>query len=219
MSMLSRGTIVGAVVAIGFAQQVQAQGDAAYEPFWQRPIHVGIDIGGSFPTGQLGNAFDPGWDLGGNIAWSISPRAGLWLQADVNYGAQLVKAAMAAAYGATGGGASVTSGVLNVVFNTRDYLRHVTPYVLAGGGMYWRYIEFDNYGGSADCSPFYGACSALGVTVPVVTRTQAALGWDAGAGLRFRLRPLRLFLEARYNTAYTRHGNTTYVPVVFGTEW
>jgi len=53
----------------------------------------------------------------------------------------------------------------------------------------------------------------------VRTRTQVAPGFDAGAGLRYRLPPVRLFLEVRYNTLYGRHGNTTYVPLVFGTEW
>jgi hypothetical protein len=55
--------------------------------------------------------------------------------------------------------------------------------------------------------------------VPERTRTQIAPGWDAGGGLRFRLSPLQLFIEARYNDAATRHGTTTYVPIVVGSQW
>ena len=51
------------------------------------------------------------------------------------------------------------------------------------------------------------------------SRTELAPGVDAGGGLRFRLSPVRLFIEARYNNVYTRHGNTSFLPIVFGTEW
>ena len=220
MSVRARAASMAVIVSAVAAHRSQAQAGFGYGSFWERPIHAGVDVGASFPTGQFSDAFDPGWNVGGNLAWPVNSRGDIWLQADFNFASGLVNGATLNAYDATDGGATITSGTLNVVFNGRDYWGGVSPYLLAGGGAYWRYVELDDYAGAvAYCSPFFGYCGVVGVAVPVVTRTQLAPGWDVGAGLRFRLPPLRLFLEARYNSAYTHHGNTTYLPVVFGIEW
>jgi hypothetical protein len=201
-----------------------AHGSGAQEylnngPFWQRPFHAGIDIGGSIPTGQYGNSFQPGWDVGGNLALPVSPHGSIWLEADANYASELVNGATARAFGADGGGSSVTSGTLNVVLNKRDYIGRITPYILFGGGAYWRLVELNDFAGGTYCNAFYGFCGVYGTEVPVRTRSQFDPGVDAGGGFRFRLPPIRLFVEARYNAVYGRHGTTTYVPIVFGTEW
>jgi hypothetical protein len=195
-----------------------AQAGLGYTSFWQRPVHVGLDAGGSVPTGQFASDFEPGWDIGGNVAVPVSPHGGIWIQGDVNYASQVVQPSVASAFGANGGGASLSSGTVNLVLNRRDYFGNVTPYLIFGGGVYWRYVHLDDYGAVAYCDDFIGYCGYYGA-VPVRTRTQIAPGIDGGGGLRFRLRPVRFFLEARYNNLYTRHGNTAYVPIVFGTEW
>lgn len=207
-----------------FAAIFLAHGSGAQEyvntgPFWDRPFHAGIDIGGSIPTGQYGNAFQTGWDVGGNVAFPLNPRGSIRLQADGNYALQLVTGATAAAFGADGGGSSVTSGTLNLVLNKRDYIGRITPYILFGGGVYWRMVELNDFAGGTYCNAFYGFCGVYGTQVPVRSRSQFDPGWDGGGGLRFRLPPIRLFVEARYNAVYGRHGTTTYVPIVFGTEW
>jgi hypothetical protein len=40
-----------------------------------------------------------------------------------------------------------------------------------------------------------------------------------GAGIRFRMRPIRVFVEARYHSAFTNRTNTAYVPISAGIEW
>jgi hypothetical protein len=219
VTVFRRAVTVVVVIAFVGAQRSEAQAGFGWGPFWQRPIHVGVDFGPSFPTGQYGGSFNPGWDVGGNVAVPISPHGGIWLQGDFNYASQLVTDATASAYGATGGGSSVTSGTLNIVLNKRDYFGNVTPYILGGGGVYGRHVELDNYAGAPYCSGFFGYCGVIGTAVPVVSRTEVGAGLDAGAGLRLALRPVRLFVEARYNNFYTHHGNTTFVPVVFGAAW
>jgi hypothetical protein len=210
---------IAMMMALVGAHRVQAQYEPNLGPFWQRPFHAGVDVGGSVPTGRFADNFQPGWDVGGNLAVPLSPHGGIWLQGDFNYAAQNVQPALASAYGASGGRASVTSGTLNLVLNKRDYLGSVTPYLLFGGGAYWRYVELDDYSGVGYCNDFFGYCGVYGVAVPVRTRTQLAPGFDGGGGFRFRIRPVRLFIEARYNSVYTRHGNTAYLPIVLGTEW
>jgi hypothetical protein len=218
MTLSRRGAGV-LFLALSLATGARAQEFVDPGPFLPCPIHAGIDIGGSLPTGQFGSDFQPGWDVGGNVAVPVSPHGSIWIQADVNYASQLVSGATAAAFGADGGGSSVTSGTLNLVLNKRDYIGRITPYILFGGGAYWRLTELDDFAGGTYCNAFYGFCGVYGTQVPVRSRSQFDPGWDAGGGLRFRLPPIRLFFEARYNAVYGRHGTTTYVPIVFGTEW
>jgi hypothetical protein len=217
--VLWRAAGVAVITVVVGAQGLEAQGPGAYGAFWQRPFHVGVDAGASFPTGQFGDRFDPGWIIGANVAKPLSSHGGIWLQGDFSYAAHQMAGATAADYGATGGSASITSGTLNLVLNKRDYFGRVTPYLLFGGGAYWRAVDLDNYGASAYCSAFVGFCGPYGADVPLRTRTQFTGGADAGGGLRFRLPPVRLFVEARYNTLYGHHGNTDYVPLVLGAEW
>jgi hypothetical protein len=216
---VARIVAIALMVGVLGAQRVQAQYGPGYGPFWQRPIHLGIDVGGSVPTGRFADNFQPGWDVGGNLAVPLTPHGGIWLQGDFNYAAQNMEPSIAAAYGANAGRASVTSGTLNLVLNKRDYLGRVTPYLLIGGGAYWRNVQLDDYAGLGYCNDYVGYCGVYGVAVPVRTRTQLAPGFDGGGGFRFRLRPVHVFLEVRYNSVYTRHGNTAYLPIVLGTEW
>ncbi len=221
MALLSRAARVALITTVVGAGAVEAQagGPGGYGEFWQRPFHAGINVGASIPTGQFGDRFQTGWIVGANLARPLSTHGGLWLQGDFSYAAHPMTAATLVDYGATGGGASLTSGTLNLVLNKRDYLGNFTPYILFGGGAYWRSTALDNYGASAYCSAFVGFCGPYGEDVPVRTRTQFTGGADAGGGLRYRLPPVRLFLEARYNTLYGHHGNTNYVPIVLGAEW
>lgn len=221
---MTRGTRVLDAVAICIvalvARPVHAQYPGVSAPFWQRPWHAGVDVGASIPTGAFSQAFDPGWDVGGNLALPISPHGAVWLQGDVNYASQSMSSSLAQAYGAAGGRASISSGTVDMVLNRRSIVwGDFTPYVLFGGGVYWRYVELDNSGAVGYCDPFLGYCGVYGLTVPVRTRTEIAPGFDAGGGFRVRLPPLRFFVEARYNNLYTRHGNTSFVPIVIGSEW
>jgi hypothetical protein len=206
--------VAGAVVS----HRMAAQEITDYGPFWQRSLHAGLDIGTAIPTGTFGENFGAGWDVGGNVALPVSPHGSIWLQADGNYESNLVRGATAAAYGANGGGASLTSATLNVVLNKRDYWGNLTPYLVFGGGAYWRLVELNNFAGGTYCNAFDGFCGVYGAAVPVRSRSEFDPGWDGGGGIRFRLPPVRLFLEARYNAVYGRHGTTSYVPIVFGTE-
>jgi hypothetical protein len=219
VTVLTRAAALAVIVAVAGTQQSLAQGPGGYGVFWQRPFHVGLDAGASFPTSTFGDQLQPGWDIGGNLAYPLSSHGGIWLEGDVNYASHEVNGTTVANYGASAGNAGLTSGTLNLVLNKRDYFGRVTPYILLGGGVYGRTVDLKNYGTSTYCSPFFGFCGPYGAAVPERSRTQMAPGFDGGAGLRYRFPPVRLFLEARYNSVAARHGNTTFVPLVFGTEW
>jgi hypothetical protein len=190
-----------------------------YGPFWQRPLHIGLDLGSAIPTGDLGQAFSPAWNFGANIAWPFTRHGGGWLQADFDYASEIPKSGITGGYGASTGYGSITSGTLNVVLNKRNYLGNFTPYIVFGGGAYWRAVVFDNYVGTGYCNAFVGFCGTYGGAVSTRSRTQFVPGGDAGGGVRYRLPPVALFLEARFNTLATQRGSTTFVPIVAGAEF
>ncbi len=216
-----RYVIVGWFVALAGVQTSAAQAPAgiASGPFWERPLYIGGNVGLNVPTGQYGQAFDPGWAIGLNAAWPFTPHHGAWLQADIGYAASSMTSATVASYGASAGHSNVTSGTLNVVLNKRDYFGNFTPYIVFGGGAYWRSVSLDNYTGTSYCNAFVGFCGVYGTTPATRSRTQFVPGGDAGGGIRYRVPPFRISVEARYNTIATRHGNTDFVPVVLGVEW
>jgi hypothetical protein len=197
-----------------------AQVDSTYDPFWGRAVHVSAAAGVALPTGQFRNNFEPAWDGDVTAAWPVVGLRSIWLEGAANYEGQLLTDATVSAYGARGGGASIVSGTINVVLNAPNLaFGRLTPFVVGGGGVYWRVVELDDYGGTSVCNPFIGFCGVYGAPAPERTRTQIVPGWDTGGGVRFRLSPLQLFVEARYNDIATRHGATTYVPIVVGSEW
>lgn len=215
-----RGGLVCILLAT-LASQASGQTPSGfmYGPFWQRPLHIGLDVGSAIPTGDLGQAFNSAWNFGANVAWPFTPHGGGWLQADVNYASEAPKSAITESYEASTGYGSITSGTLNVVLNRRNYLGNFTPYVVFGGGAYWRSVVFDNVVGTGYCNTFVGLCATYGSVTATRSRTQFVPGADAGGGFRYRLPPVSLFVEARFNTIATQHGNTTFVPIVVGAEY
>ena len=210
--------VVLASVSLSIGSSAFAQTDTISDTFWAHPFHANAFAGGSFPTGQWRNSFDAAYDGGISVAWPVTPGSGIWLEGHFNGQAQLMNDATQTAFGAVGGGANILSLTLNIVANARDLFDRFTPYVVGGGGGYSRKVELDNFTGNSTCDPFIGFCGVYGPPANR-SRTQNVLGWDVGGGVRFRVTSFRLFVEARYNTAYTRYASTTFVPVVFGIAW
>lgn len=208
------------MLASGAAERAAAQADSGYSSFWDHPLHVSTLVGISFPAGQWRNSFESG-DYGAiAVAWPVRPASGIWLEGQFNGQSQLMTSTVQSGFQATGGGASIYSLTLNAMANQRDLLfGRVTPYIVGGGGWYYRHIELDEYAGTPSaCSPFLGFCGAYGLPA-VRTRAQNVLGWDFGGGLRLRLKSIWVVAETRYNSASTRYGPTRYLPVALGVSW
>lgn len=219
MSVRVRAAVALLAVAVTRVHPAAAQDDTTADGFWEHPIHVSGSAGIAQPTGIFRNNFEAAWDGAVGLAWPVTPGSGVWIEGNANYEGQLLTDQTLRAYAARGGGANIVSGTVNLVLNKRHLLfDRVSPYVVGGGGIYSRAIELDDFAGTSACSPFIGFCGVYGMPA-VRTRTQWAPGWDAGAGLRVRVSALRLFAEARYNDMYTRHGATTFVPILVGSQW
>jgi opacity protein-like surface antigen len=218
-------TAVGHCVFVGIAalcvsQPLAGQADTTtYATFWDHPIHVSSFVGESFPARQWLSSFETGDDGGIGVAWPVTHGSSIWLETQFNGQSQLMRSRIRSALGAVGGGASIYALTVNLVANDPHLLfGRLSPYVVGGGGGYSRSIELDNYAGTGVCLPFVGFCGVYGAPANR-TRTENRLGWDLGGGVRVRLSSLWVFAEARYNTASTRYGATTFVPVVLGISW
>jgi hypothetical protein len=199
----------------------KAYGQWYYGPeFDARPVHFGLSGGVAVPTGSFSNDFNTGWNVGGNIAFPLGYKSPVWIQLDIDHSQFGANNAVLNAFDATNGWAAVNSATFNVVLNlVQSYGRRpapITPYLIAGGGFYSRYIELSNYTYNGYCNGYYGC---VGYGGSFYSRTDNVGGWDAGAGVRFVMRPVRLFIEARYNSAVTDNGNTGFVPIKVGVEW
>ena len=102
----------------------------------------------------------------------------------------------------------------------------VSPYVMGGPGLYYRNLTLTTPGlvNTVYCDPFYGFCypATVGVDQIVASSTTYKMGFNAGAGLEFRLGEshVKAFGEARYSRMFTTHGtDLTFVPVTFGLRW
>ncbi len=132
-----------------------AQADSTYDPFWEHSVHVSAAAGVALPTAQFRNNFETAWDGGVTVAWPVVGHRSIRLEGAATYEGQLLTDATVSAYGARGGGASIVSGTVNVVLNAPNLvLGRLTPFVVGGGGAYWRVVELDDYGGTSACSPF-----------------------------------------------------------------
>jgi hypothetical protein len=97
-------------------------------------------------------------------------------------------------FGVKGGGsdnANIWSGLGEVTLKVPQVLA-VSPYLVAGGGVY---RLSTSYAGSTS--------STKG-------------GWNAGGGITFGVGMAKLFVEGRYNSVSTELVKTKYVPVILG---
>lgn len=211
--------VVAALSLCMSARAAQAQYYAQqYQPFWDRPFHFGASVGGAIPTGNYANNVYGGWDFGLNFAVPLAHRSPFWFQIDLNYASFGVNDQTLIQHGANTGYSSLSSATGNLVYNFQT-TGPVTPYILGGGGIYDRYTQLANVTGTyVYCDPFFGWCGYYG-SYDLRGRTEIAGGWDAGGGFRFRMRPVRVFIEARYSSALTNHGSTNIVPITIGVEW
>jgi hypothetical protein len=146
-------------------------------------VYFRLGAGVSMPQSDFKNSYNNGFNVTGSAGWHKwnSP---IGLRLDVGYDR----------FGLKSGGstkANIWSGLGQVTFKIPQVLA-VSPYLVAGGGVY----RFSNsYAGSTS--------STKG-------------GWDAGGGITFGVGMAKLFIESRYNSVSTAITKTKFVPVILG---
>ena len=93
-------------------------------------------------------------------------------------------------------------------------------YAIGGGGLYQRKLEFTSPTTVSVFNPIFGTISAPADQL-LGSLTSTVGGLDAGGGLTYSLREggPKLYVEARYNHAFTPGRGTDYVPVTIGVRW
>lgn len=102
--------------------------------------------------------------------------------------------------------------------------RRMTGYILGGGGYLRRTVEFTQpaLAQTLIFDPWWGyfgpALVPVNQVLGSVTSNAGAL--DAGAGINLPVGSgMKVFFETRYVHGFTRHSNTSLVPIIFGVRW
>jgi opacity protein-like surface antigen len=156
-----------------------------------------------FRAAARGEGFIGAWQAGGLLAFRL-PKLPVGFRIDAGYGTNgandSLKAALAGNLGAgTKATTRLLGGNLDLTASVSSKSR-VKPYVLGGVGLYRVTISVET--GDAKTDDTSGNQFA----------------WNAGGGIRFRLKRVALFVEARYIdvTAVSGFPRTTFLPITAG---
>ena len=152
-------------------------------------LHWGLLGGGTLPQGDAEDVFDTGWHGGGLLVFNI-PVIPVGLRIDAAYH-KLDPVDSAA----SPGDAEILAATADVTVGFG--LLVLKPYVVGGVGYYR--LDFTD---ESLPSAFSG--------------TDNETGWNAGAGVSFRIRKVDVFVEARYHSVSTEGESFKFVPVSIG---
>lgn len=165
----------------------------------QRPVLVGFGGGQSFPTGEFGADTKPGMNIGGFIQYRAADKL-VGLRGELSWHRNDMKDAALAELGAD----PSTTGYWGTLYLGLSGVLESMPrdgamgwYLLAGGGMY----------------QIRPTITQDGIETSV---TETKPGFNAGAGLRFRVGGGSLYLEARYHGLKVDETNFTFLPFTAG---
>lgn len=161
--------------------------------FAQKPS-LGIAAGVSMPQGDFKDVAGSG--LNGTLALGIGMPmlpVGLRIEGSYNRFPFAGAAKDAAALINKEGNWNLASATANVTFGLPLSAIVVSPYVIAGGGMYW-----------AGCS-IKDSCSS-----------DSQFGFNGGIGVKLRAVLMSGYIEARYHSVKADGGSTNFIPVTLG---
>jgi len=188
-------------------------------PSDDRPVTWHVMAGLNQPVGSTDDLLQSGWHIGGGVTFK-QPGSPLALRLDLDYASNRAARALiqqgqeSTGLQITDGWADIWSGTVNaelrLPFNSYSY-----AYLIGGGGVYYSRISLTEYGYGYVCD-WWGYCYVASGDFIVAQHDETKFGWNAGAGMGFRLRSgSTLFIEARYNSV-DMHQRFEYVPIVIG---
>jgi len=210
-----------------FAAWAEAPAQNYTEQYYapQQHVHWHLDTGYVAPTGQISDALDGGWTIGGGFTWQPDFSSPLALRTDLNYsrfGATRQLIGINEALDQT----EIDDGYGEIVDLAVDgeYRMPLSPYVtafaLAGIGVAHRRIALTQTVPVAGyfCDPWFGYCDVGLVPGDVVVASDntTRFAWNAGLGLDFALwGGQTFFVEARFTRMQTPQP-TDFVPIRVG---
>ena len=184
------------------------------------PVRWHVMGGVSVPAGSTGDILQTGGHVGVGVSLQ-QPRSPLSLRIDLDYARNNATRELQNE-GSSDTGLQITGGWADLVSLTAnaEFRVPLTPtmhaYLVGGVGGYYTRISLTEYGYGYVCSPWWNYCYIAGGDYVVDQHDTTKFGWNAGAGLGFRLgNGMQLFVEARYNAIQFQQ-NLTYIPVTVG---
>jgi hypothetical protein len=158
----------------------------------QKPVSFGLAAGVSMPMGDFKDAANTG--LNGTVLVGLGlPMLPVGVRLEGSYNRFAFSDANAAAAGEKGN-VTISSATANVTFGLPGVVV-LSPYVIAGAGMYWTGCDISGN----------NACNS-----------KSDLGFNGGVGIKLRALVASAFLEARYHSVQTEGKATNYVPITIG---
>lgn len=216
---------LGALVLLGAWGRAPAQN--YYERYYgpQEHVHWHIDAGYAATSGQISDALDGGWTIGGGLSWQPDFSSPLALRADLNYSRFAATRRLIAINQALDQ-TQIDDGYGEVVDFAVDgeyrvpLGQYISGFAAAGIGVAHRRIALTQTVAVGDyfCDPWFGYCDYGLVPGQVVVASDdtTRFAWNAGVGLDFDLRNGQtFFVEARFTRIQTSRP-TDFVPIRVG---
>ncbi|MEO8129100.1 MAG: outer membrane beta-barrel protein [Bryobacteraceae bacterium] len=204
------------VIFTGVAAVLFASSGAAQETAFHK---WNFNIAGGFtaPAGATADHFEGSGNISTGGGYNFSPLLGI--VGEFQYNALGFSTTTLNALNVPDGNAHIWSLTANPI--VRLPLGHrIGVYFTGGGGLYQRKLEFTSPATEAVFNPIFGA---IGIPTNQIlgSVTSTTGGLDAGGGLTYALREsgAKLYVESRYNHAFTDGPGTSYVPVSIGIRW
>jgi len=212
--------MVLAAPAVGYAQDKAAE----------------FNVGGgfSFPSGDIKDTFDTGWNGTIGVTFNVSPVVGI--QAEYMYQRfdgptreftnLLPTPQDSDSLLSIESNQQVHAGTFNLV--VKSHGSAVGGYVLAGPGVYHRIVQLTSpsVGFASVCDPYWLVCYPVPVSTDQILgdRSSNDFGMNVGGGIMFG-RAAKFYVEARYHCVWgpkieangtTYSSNAQYFPLTFG---
>lgn len=218
---------LAAVLLLGAAAEAPAQNSGYTEQYYvpDQHVHWHMDTSYVATTGQIANALEGGWTIGGGLSWRPDFDSALSLRADLHY-SRFEATRQLVGINAAVDPTQINDGFGEIVDLAIDgeyrmaLSPYMTSYAVAGVGAAHRRIALTQtalFGGDV-CDPWFGSCDfdLVPGEVVVASDNTTAFAWNAGLGLEFALSPGEsFFVEARFTRMQTAQP-TDFVPIRVG---
>lgn len=187
--------------------------------------HYTFNIGGGigFPQGSVSDFANSGGNF--VVGGGVNAGPALGFNSEFMWHDLPPKTSVVAATGAPDGAARLYSVTGNILLHSQEKMKF-GGYAIGGIGWYHRSWELTHpsLAIGTTCLPSYlwwGVVCGNGLvesTTKLAGNSSDAFGWNAGAGVTYRLGEshAKIYAEARWHFAYTSGVNTRIIPLTFG---
>jgi len=209
-----------------------------------KPVDVNIGFGATWPTSDIKNDFNVGWNGTIGVTINANPKLGFLVDYTYHHMNGPEKTILVSP-GPVGVGSpqliqsnhQMHVGTFDVVYKMQNHDTGLGGYVLAGPGVYHRIVQLTSpaVGYTTVCDPYWYVCYPAAVSVDNILgdRSSTDMGINFGGGITFG-HEAKFYIEMRYayvfgktitpnvSTTACPNGCSTsasYIPLTFGVRW